>query len=76
MLKMLVVFLAFLSVSAFPGLQGAGGGLAKAADVPAVQTELSSKSDKKEPPRAIDSISLQDTLDEGQFFFGVSNHSC
>ena len=48
MLKMLVVFLAFLSVSAFPGLQGAGGGLAKAADVPAVQTELSGKSDKEE----------------------------
>ena len=48
MLKMLVVSLAFLSVSAFPGLQGAGGGLAKAADVPAVQTELSGKSDKEE----------------------------
>ena len=48
MLKMLVVFLAFLSVSAFPGLQGAGGSLAKAADVPAVQTELSGKSDKEE----------------------------
>ena len=47
MLKILMVSLAFLSVSVFPGLQKAGGDFAKAADVPAAQTELSSKLDKE-----------------------------
>ena len=47
MLKILMVSLAFLSVSVFPGLQKAGGDFAKGADVPAAQTELSSKLDKE-----------------------------